>query len=271
MSTGAIAVPMAQVVRGATTIHYERQGSGTPVLLIPGALGGARATWGELPDQLSKHALVIAPDLRGFGKSSAVKRYSLASIPGDLSAILEDTKIPAVHVVAFGDGAVAALHFALERPERVLSLALVSGRAFVSDEDLAILAERRDRADGEWWDTYRFDRAYLDARHDLHKVTVQTLLVHGEDDAWSGSRHADILSGGLPHARSFVIGNAGYRVHETREFATLLAAFLHDRGVIAEDVELPVIKGTAPARTVPGAPAAAENGTNPAGDIDFVL
>ncbi len=252
---------MPEAVSGTTAISYERLGSGVPVLLVPGALGGARATWGSLPDALSKHATVLMPDLRGFGRSSPVKRYTFASIPSDLALVMDHAKIPKAHIVGAGDGAVAALHLALERPERVESLALASSRAYVADEDLQFIAKERLGAHGEWWDTYRYDRAYLDVRHALHDITVQTLLVHGESDPWSGERHADILSAGLTHARSFVVGGAGYRVHESREFATLLAAFLRDRGVFTEDVTLPQVDPSESARVADPARAS----------VDFIL
>src|SRR5215469_16045759 len=49
-------------------IHYVIGGSGTPLLLVHG-FGQNWYMWNRLLPELSKHFLVIAPDLPGLGES----------------------------------------------------------------------------------------------------------------------------------------------------------------------------------------------------------
>ena len=60
---------MPYVTARGQKFHYERQGSGEPLLLIPGALGAGQKDFHHQIDGLSTEFTVVAPDPRGYGKS----------------------------------------------------------------------------------------------------------------------------------------------------------------------------------------------------------
>ena len=72
---------------------------------------------------------MIAPDLRGFGDSDApegVEQYSLFSIMGDITGILDALGVDKAHVVGHDWGAAVAWITATFAADRVLSLTAVS-------------------------------------------------------------------------------------------------------------------------------------------------
>jgi pimeloyl-ACP methyl ester carboxylesterase len=109
-------------------IHYHIEGKGEPVLLVHGFAVDAHAQWG-LPGilkALAKDYRVIAPDLRGHGKSgkpSGDKQYGTEMVE-DLVRLLDHLKIKKVHVVGYSMGALVAGKLLATHPERLLSATL---------------------------------------------------------------------------------------------------------------------------------------------------
>lgn len=106
------------------TLHYVRQGAGTPVLL----LHGWPATWTHwrklMPLLAGKHT-VIAPDLRGFGDSSKpATGYDTRSITADARALMQQLGLSKKTLVVGHDmGAVHAYTYAAEYPDEVAAFA----------------------------------------------------------------------------------------------------------------------------------------------------
>ncbi len=106
------------------------------VLLIHGSGPGASAAgaWRLTLPGLAEHYRVIAPDLLGFGKSPAAPdgRHDRERWTAQLRAVLDAIDAPRVHLVGSSLGGGLALHLALQEPDRVDRLALISplGSAF---------------------------------------------------------------------------------------------------------------------------------------------
>ena len=64
---------------GSARLHWEERGEGTPVVLVMGHTYDS-AMWYPVVDVLAQHHRVITLDNRGTGKSSRVRRISLAVI-----------------------------------------------------------------------------------------------------------------------------------------------------------------------------------------------
>src|SRR5437870_4009167 len=100
-------------------IHYEEHGSGVPVLLMHGFTESARDL-SDLIDGLAPHYRVIAPDLRGYGRSQPQPRDYPADHyqrdAGDMIALLRHLGIERAHIVGFSDGAEVSLLIALQSP-----------------------------------------------------------------------------------------------------------------------------------------------------------
>jgi 3-oxoadipate enol-lactonase len=127
---GAWAVPLVSV--NDIEIYYESHGSGDPLMM----LGGLGLTVSEMRPLLEALAVgglrVIAVDNRGTGRTSAPPGpYSIEQMAGDTAALLDRLEIPHAHVLGISMGGRIALTLALQRPELVDRLVLVSTGARV--------------------------------------------------------------------------------------------------------------------------------------------
>ncbi len=111
------------------SLHVDDHGSGTPVLLIHGWPDSAYLWRHQIPFLIQHGFRAIAPDLRGFGRSSrppAVADYALANAVADMAAILDALGIETAHVVGHDWGAVVAWLTATFLPDRVSKLVVLS-------------------------------------------------------------------------------------------------------------------------------------------------
>ncbi|HYB78867.1 MAG TPA: alpha/beta fold hydrolase [Thermoplasmata archaeon] len=118
------------------------EGTGPAVVLLHG-VGGNHTVWNDVIPGLSKEFLVLAPDLRGHGRSRspAGSHYTFAELAGDVLHLLDEKGLPSAHVVGLSGGALLALRITLDHPERVRSLTMVSGAAY-ADAHTRSVAQR---------------------------------------------------------------------------------------------------------------------------------
>jgi pimeloyl-ACP methyl ester carboxylesterase len=114
---------MEATINGAR-IHYERSGSGFPVLFIHAGIADGRM-WAPQATAWATHFDMIRPDLRGFGDSE-LPPVSYSSRK-DLVGLLDHLGVERAHVIGCSMGGTAAIDLALEHPERVERLVLVAG------------------------------------------------------------------------------------------------------------------------------------------------
>ena len=128
-------------------LSCRTEGAGPPVVLLHG-IGGNHTVWNDVIPGLAKEFLVLAPDLRGHGRTRAPadSHFTFAEMMGDVLRLLDDRKLPSAHMVGVSGGALLALRLTLDRPERVRSLTMVSGAAY-TDGHTRSVAER-------WAETY---------------------------------------------------------------------------------------------------------------------
>ena len=125
-------------------LYARDAGSGTPLLLLHG-LGADHTIWNALIPLLSPSFRVLAPDLRGHGRSPAPPQaaYGLEELSGDVLALLATKELDSAHVVGLSGGALLALRLGLDHPERVRSVTLIGG---------AVYMDGHTRAVGERWE-----------------------------------------------------------------------------------------------------------------------
>jgi 3-oxoadipate enol-lactonase len=114
---------MEVTINGAR-IHYERSGSGFPVLFIHAGIADARM-WAPQVKAWANQFDMIRPDLRGFGDSELPPAHY--SSRKDLIGLLDHLGVERAHIVGCSMGGTAAIDLALEHPERVERLVLVAG------------------------------------------------------------------------------------------------------------------------------------------------
>lgn len=122
---------------GDIGIHYEIEGSGTPLVLTHG-LGDDLHFWDGVTPMLAQHHTVLRWDVRGFGRSDKPPGpYTPAMLAADLAAVLDDAGVEAAHVGGLSMGGVIAQRLALDFPTRVRSLVLVSTSSEVGPQGMA--------------------------------------------------------------------------------------------------------------------------------------
>lgn len=107
-----------------------------PLILIHG-LGNEADTWRHVIPRLSERFRVIAVDLPGFGRSDKPSRaYTAPFFCSALFELMGVLGIARAGLVGHSLGAVIAHFAALQRPDRVDTLVLVSGSLFASSQKL---------------------------------------------------------------------------------------------------------------------------------------
>ena len=107
--------------------YYEIHGQGEPLLLLHGGLGSIDMFRPVLP-VLAEGREVIAVDLHGHGRTPLGNRkINLIDIGNDLAVILKQLGYGQVDVLGYSFGAGAGFRLAVQHPEMVRRLALVSG------------------------------------------------------------------------------------------------------------------------------------------------
>lgn len=97
--------------------------------MIHGFPDSARLWRNQVPSVVDAGYRVIAPDLRGFGRSDKpedVGAYELSTLATDMVAVLDDAGVESAHVVGHDWGAAIAWYLAIASPERVRSLVALS-------------------------------------------------------------------------------------------------------------------------------------------------
>lgn len=120
-------------VGGVRLYYYAAgtRGAGDPVVLLHGFPTSSRLWHALVPDFAPGHRLVIA-DLPGFGRSDAPRgpTAGCAAHADAIRALLDDLGVERAILVGHGMGGGVAQAFAVQWPERVSALALVSSAAF---------------------------------------------------------------------------------------------------------------------------------------------
>lgn len=105
-------------------ISTEAAGEGPPLILVPGA-GGHRSVWDPLWPRLTTVCRCVRYDLRGCGASEDTTTGGFRHAD-DLTAVLDGLGIERAAVAGVSMGGRIALDFALDHPERVDRLILIS-------------------------------------------------------------------------------------------------------------------------------------------------
>ncbi|MEU2790418.1 alpha/beta hydrolase [Streptomyces sp. NPDC007100] len=124
-------------------LHYTRAGSGPLVVLLHGWPQTSRC-WRPVLGELAGHYTVVAPDLRGYGRSDKpVSGYDKRRMAADTAALVETLGFERASVVGHDRGARVAHRWALDRPEqveRVAFLDIVPTREMLRRLDATIAA-----------------------------------------------------------------------------------------------------------------------------------
>ncbi len=119
----------ARVARsGDVEIAYSVEGGGEETVLLIMGMGGRAADWGKtFPSSLAEHYRVVRFDNRGVGGSPiASAGYTLSDLARDATAVLDAVGASRAHVIGISMGGMISQLLAVEHPDRVARLVLMS-------------------------------------------------------------------------------------------------------------------------------------------------
>jgi pimeloyl-ACP methyl ester carboxylesterase len=107
-------------------IYHEIHGSGEPLLLLHGGLG-AGETFNEIMPLLSKGRSVVTADLQGHGRTADVDRpLKIETMASDIVALIKELGLTQIDLMGYSLGGAVALRIAIDNPQILRKLVLVS-------------------------------------------------------------------------------------------------------------------------------------------------
>jgi len=108
-------------------VYYEVYGEGKPLILLHGAFYTIEMNWGQLISELSKTRKVIAIEFQGHGHSPySDRKLDIATLARDVEGVMNYLKIDTVDVAGYSMGGSVAYQFAVQSPERLSRLVIIS-------------------------------------------------------------------------------------------------------------------------------------------------
>ncbi len=222
-------------------LHYEERGEGPALVCIPGALGTGITDFAPQLEELSGSFRVIAPDLRGYGKSRPPSREFppdfLERDAADVEALVEKLGVVPCNLAGWSDGANVAALVAIRRPALVRRLIVWGGNSFVSPED-AVMYERTRSIEtwsprmreslaavyggdlqalwsawGDWMQARLAEGGEL-YRARLGAIRCPVLILHGARDPLVPGFHPEALLAGIAGSRMHVFAEGKHNIHQ---------------------------------------------------------
>lgn len=125
MTQRRVHIEEAFVPVGGVKVHYQRAGTGRPLLLLHGLIGSAR-NWRQNIRFLSRHSSVYAVDLFNMGESERVPGLDagLEATADRLAAFMDALGLAEADIAGHSHGGAVAMMFAARHPDRVRKLIL---------------------------------------------------------------------------------------------------------------------------------------------------
>ena len=128
---------MAWFEHNSSRIYYEEQGSGDPVLVLPGFAGSIEEFAALREALVAAGYRVIAADLPGSGRSEPQPRSYTATFYEDdarsFAALLQYLGSGPAHLIGFSDGGITALLMAALTPSATRSVVTWGAAGTISD------------------------------------------------------------------------------------------------------------------------------------------
>ena len=209
--------------------HYQIRGQGAPLLLLHGGLGSVDMFAPIMPLLTAKRQ-IIGVDLQGHGRTPLGSRpLSIAAMGADMAAIVKKLGYGPVDVMGYSMGAGVAFQLAVQHPQQVRRLVLVSG-SFAKDGFYPEMIEAQAQVGSKMAEGMKDTPMYksyvavaprpgdfpklLDALGDMMKkpfdwsadvpkLTMPVMLVYGDSDMYRPEhvvKFYQLLGGGLKDA-----------------------------------------------------------------------
>ncbi len=102
-------------------------GEAEPVILLHGAFYTIEMNWGQIIPELSKTRKVIAIEFQGHGHSPySDRKLDITALAKDVEGVMDYLKVDSADVVGYSMGGSVAYQFAVQSPERLRKLVIIS-------------------------------------------------------------------------------------------------------------------------------------------------
>ena len=239
-------------------LYFHHAGKGQPVVFIHGYLGSSQGHWKfQLNDHtLSSQFQFIAPDLRGFGNSRSKKIIETHKNTENIADIRHLLKqhlgIVKPVLVGYSIGGTLALNYAIQFPQDVKGIVLVSPRpflnkstrtwgAFMSKEKRS--GKNKSLLSASLWIFIkrlqkliqlleiflkRRQKEYLEYLNSLLQLKIPLLLIYGDRDTVNPKVSYEILKEYLPGVKVIEYkGDHGIQHEHPNVFNRILLQFLN--------------------------------------------
>jgi len=244
--------------RNGYELFYEdtREGK-SPIVFIHGYLGSSRSHWGrQLDDQkLSSKYHLVAPDLRGFGKSSLgkfVEKNNTDDIIEDIHLLItEILHLENPILIGYSVGATLCMLYHLKYTNTVRGLILVGPRPFISKSTRAwnfLAKEKRSEEKkkstssftwsivkifakfGTYLSTHIQKRRKKDYLKQIGDIDIPILMIYGKKDSVSPQIVFNTLKENLPPHTSYYAhdGDHGIANNQPDVFNGLILDFAEE-------------------------------------------
>jgi len=231
-----------------TTLYYDiheadytsPHASAPTVLLLHGFAGTPESDFAAQITPLRNHFRVVAPHLRGYGRSSHRDHYSTAYYREDVAdmvELLDALAIAEVRVLGFSDGGIVGLLLAALQPERVKALAVLGAQPTIDAQNAASIrhwllerpfspewqAQLAELHGDPYWRS--LPRMYVEAQdalvatggilitdEELASIRCPALIMHGVRDKVVPADYARAIASRIPGAR-LLLFDAGHAAH----------------------------------------------------------
>ncbi|MFI5285549.1 MAG: alpha/beta fold hydrolase [Candidatus Dormibacteria bacterium] len=223
---------------GDIDMYYEIHGSGEPLVLV-GGLANDLSEWEWMVNWCAHTHRVLAFDNRGAGRSDKPDApYSIPMMGNDTDALMDAVGMSHATVIGVSMGGRIALDLALEHPERVGRLILVSTMAtarppgsptsrmeMLSVAGSLLFRGKHPQPRHAFHRQREASRAY-DCTDRLGEIHVPTTILHGRRDRIAPLREAERMRRGIAGSQivTFGGGHLFFMARERRWFLDSVAA-----------------------------------------------
>lgn len=181
-------------------INYEKQGNGSPLLLLHGN-GEDLHIFDRLVDKLKNNYTVYAIDSRNHGLSDKTADFSYSTMASDLYQFIETLQLDKPSIVGFSDGAIIALMLELEHSDtfnKMILLGINLSPDDFTDESMEWLKSEYEKNQDPLF-KLMLTEPNIEI-NSLKKIDTPILLFRAENDIFKGTLYEDIIQT-MPNAK----------------------------------------------------------------------
>nr|WP_263314259.1 alpha/beta hydrolase [Mammaliicoccus sp. Marseille-Q6498] len=136
------------ITRDSKHLVYEKHGNGSPLIMLHG-LNMNLATFKTTVEKLKDDYTIYTIDSRGHGKSDKPLEFSIQQHINDIMDLMELEQIESANILGHDMGGLIAQELAIQQPEKVRKLVLVSTISNQGKQPLIrLIAKHRDKVAG---------------------------------------------------------------------------------------------------------------------------